>query len=245
MSRFRSRRCFLKQVGSCLLLPASLARAGEEPFSGIAYGDQAPSGIPLSAGVTPKGIQASGGSINGEAAANLGYSGEVSGTLWAKQYRQPGQVTDFWSMPRTLWLWRKATNEEIRLCYWRAGALDPAGYLSACQVMRDVQAAITVQMDLRILDILRAIQGWFEAHRIFEPVDVLSGYRSRGTNDSTEGAAKNSYHMRAGAVDLRIRGVPADYLARLAQLLKSGGVGFYPSSNFIHVDVGRVRTWMK
>lgn len=76
---------------------------------------------------------------------------------------------------------------------------------------------------------------------------VLSGYRSAKTNASLRrshrGVASNSYHIRGQAVDFQISGVPLAKVKNAAESLNNGGVGYYPRSNFVHVDTGPVRTW--
>ena len=82
-----------------------------------------------------------------------------------------------------------------------------------------------------------------------EPVTVISGYRSPTTNallrgeHEHSGVASKSLHMQGMAIDIRIAGrsLAAVHTAALAQ--RGGGVGYYPASDFVHVDVGRVRTW--
>lgn len=76
---------------------------------------------------------------------------------------------------------------------------------------------------------------------------VLSGYRSPQTNakmrSRSRGVASNSYHILGKAVDFRVSGVPLAKVKQVAESLNNGGVGYYPRSNFIHVDTGPVRTW--
>ena len=78
-------------------------------------------------------------------------------------------------------------------------------------------------------------------------IQIISGYRSPVTNNAlrrrSRGVASNSYHIKGQAADLRIPGVPLAKVKSAAESLRSGGVGFYPVSNFIHVDTGPVRTW--
>jgi uncharacterized protein YcbK (DUF882 family) len=59
----------------------------------------------------------------------------------------------------------------------------------------------------------------------------------------SEGVAAGSLHMKGQAIDIRVAGVPLDALHRAALDLRRGGVGYYPASDFVHVDTGRVRHW--
>ena len=62
-------------------------------------------------------------------------------------------------------------------------------------------------------------------------------------NKKSSGVAKRSYHMLGQAIDIRLPGFDTHQLRKAAIALKSGGVGYYASSDFIHLDVGRVRRW--
>ena len=76
---------------------------------------------------------------------------------------------------------------------------------------------------------------------------MISGYRSPRTNAMlrrrSDGVAAHSLHMRGQAVDVRLPGVPTKRLQELALSLQRGGVGYYPKSDFVHLDTGRVRFW--
>ncbi|MGA8310925.1 MAG: DUF882 domain-containing protein [Terriglobales bacterium] len=60
---------------------------------------------------------------------------------------------------------------------------------------------------------------------------------------TTSGVAAHSLHMQGEAIDIRIPGIATSKLRDVALSLHRGGVGFYPQSEFVHVDVGRVRQW--
>jgi len=154
-----------------------------------------------------------------------------------------GQSADFWSLPRELWLSRPATGEQVRAVYWANGELVLDGYVQICNLLRDVQAGATVQFDLVTLDIARGVYGWLRASGIDKPLIINSGYRTVHTN-AHEGGVRNSFHTKAQALDLRIDGVSSESIGRFGQYLAGGGVGFYPSKGFTHLDRGRVRTWM-
>lgn len=157
-------------------------------------------------------------------------------------------ASDFWSLPRELWLYRPAgkgqpRDEQVRVVYWADGKLIPEGYIQLCQILRDVQAGQAVQFDLVTLDIARGVYGWLRANGIDKPLIINSGYRSARTN-ANEGGVRNSLHTKAQALDLRIEGVSAETLSRFGRYLAGGGVGYYPSKHFTHLDRGRIRHWV-
>lgn len=152
---------------------------------------------------------------------------------------------DFWSRPRELWLRRQGTKDEVRAVYWKDGRVQSEGYWRICALLRDVRANLMTVMDPLILDILRGIYGFYQAWQHPHPIVVTSGYRTHVTNAalSKEGAAKNSMHLYGKAVDLYIPGIPAKDISALGVYLKLGGVGFYPSKGFTHLDTGKRRVW--
>lgn len=173
----------------------------------------------------------------------LGMGAVGSGALLSTLPFEASSQDAFWSKPRVLDLYRPRTNERVRAVYHQNGALDPNGYRQFCNLLRDVQASLVVQMDPRLLDLLCAMQAWVAHYGYASPIHITSGYRSPQTNAGLEGAARNSMHMYGKAADIRFPGLPVTYLGKLAQRYSGGGVGFYISSNFVHVDTGRIRTW--
>ena len=99
-------------------------------------------------------------------------------------------------------------------------------------------------MDPRLLDILHHLQ---QATGGKGPFEIISAFRSPQTNQMLRanggGVARRSLHMEGKAMDIRLRGVDTRRLRQAALELQAGGVGYYPSSDFIHVDTGRVRSW--
>jgi uncharacterized protein YcbK (DUF882 family) len=79
--------------------------------------------------------------------------------------------------------------------------------------------------------------------------EVISGYRSPETNGKLKAAGHNvadrSQHMEGRAIDVRLKDCPLPRLHELALAAKRGGVGYYPRSNFVHIDTGRVRSWQE
>lgn len=150
---------------------------------------------------------------------------------------------DFWDLPRSLWLYRPSTKEMVKEVYWYDGKLNEPGYRAICTLLRDVKAQKVVAMDLRLLDVLRGVQGWLEANGQEKPIITTSGYRSLATNQAIEGASKNSQHLAGKAWDGHIEGVSTDSLAKFGQYLSGGGVGFYQGRGFVHLDSGNIRTW--
>jgi uncharacterized protein YcbK (DUF882 family) len=110
--------------------------------------------------------------------------------------------------------------------------------------LRDFRTGEEHGIDEGLLDILHTLKRETGTSRPFE---IISGYRSPKTNamlrQHSEGVAAHSLHMNGQAVDVRLVDVPLARLRDRALALGRGGVGYYPTSNFVHVDTGRVRRW--
>lgn len=136
------------------------------------------------------------------------------------------------------------TGETLDAVYWETGRYVPDALASAMRVMRDWRNGDEHPIEPRLFDVLHAIQSTLGANR---PVQLISGYRSPATNAMLHAesgqVAVHSQHLLGKASDIRIEGVELANLHRAALSLKAGGVGFYPRSNFVHVDVGPVRQW--
>jgi uncharacterized protein YcbK (DUF882 family) len=146
---------------------------------------------------------------------------------------------------RTLDLYRPESGERLTLEYMRDGVWQEAAYSRICWLLRDVKAHDWVQMDTRIIAIMDWTQRYLAQFGYTSPLHILSGFRTLHTNSHTEGAAQNSMHLYGKAIDLQIPGLSADYLGRLFKWLCAGGVGIYDSKDFVHVDVGNVRSWRR
>jgi hypothetical protein len=109
--------------------------------------------------------------------------------------------------------------------------------------LRDHFTNQATRMDTRLIGVLTRVADKFQASRI----DVVSGYRSPKYNlmlrKKGHQVARDSQHTHGNAVDFRIRGVGTREVLHYVRSLRMGGVGFYPHSQFVHSDTGRVRYW--
>jgi uncharacterized protein YcbK (DUF882 family) len=145
---------------------------------------------------------------------------------------------------RILSFYNTHTGEKLKTCYWAEGDYVQEGVREINQILRDHRTGDVYDMDQSLLDLLYLLQTRVENKQTFQ---IISGYRSPKTNamlsGKSNGVAKRSYHMQGKAIDIRLNGCDLKQLHKAALSLKAGGVGYYPSSDFIHVDVGRVRRW--
>ncbi|MGE4063041.1 MAG: DUF882 domain-containing protein [Rhodospirillaceae bacterium] len=146
--------------------------------------------------------------------------------------------------PRRLHLQNLHTGEKVAADYWADGAYIPGGLDDIAKVLRDHRNGRSHPIDPTLLDLLHKVQATLEPS---SPFHVISGYRSPESNAklaaASSGVAKHSMHMDGKAIDIRIPGVDLTTLHKAAKSLKGGGVGYYAASNFVHMDVGRVRYW--
>jgi uncharacterized protein YcbK (DUF882 family) len=142
-------------------------------------------------------------------------------------------------------LFNPKTGEGLRLVYWAPSD----GYLrqsikEISWALRDYHNDRVKAFDPTLMDVLYALQVQLNVR---EPVHVISGYRSPATNAMlrrrSKRVAKNSLHMAAKAVDIRVPGRSVADVRRAAWSLQAGGVGYYPRSGFVHVDTGEIRRW--
>lgn len=145
---------------------------------------------------------------------------------------------------RDVVLYRSGLSEKGQFTYLNSdGSFNEKGYLAACQLLRDVRAGQAAYMSPDLLDTLCVMQRWLRHHGHRGDIYVNSGYRTAKTNSGLEGAKKNSYHLKGMAADITIPGIPTKVITNMAIMLEKGGVGFYASKNFVHIDTGRLRHW--
>ena len=138
------------------------------------------------------------------------------------------------------------TGEKLRVSYWEHGAYLPDALEEVNHLLRDFRSGDVHPIAPGLLDLLAVLGGKLETTA---PFSVISGYRSPRTNamlrgeSEHSGVASNSLHMQGMAIDIRIAGQSLAGLRDAALTQRAGGVGYYPASNFVHLDVGRVRRW--
>jgi len=144
-----------------------------------------------------------------------------------------------------LLLYNTHTAERIDIVFRRGDQYVPDALAKLDYFLRDHRTGDVRHFDPRLYDILSDLT--LSVGHPGGEIDIICGYRTSSTNESlrarTAGVAKNSLHIQAEAIDLRMPGIDTLKLRRAALALHRGGVGYYPHSDFIHVDVGRVRQW--
>lgn len=163
----------------------------------------------------------------------LALTGIASTPAWART----GEV-------RSLSLLNLHTGERLAAAYWEAGGYIPDAMQALARVLRDHRTGDVHPMEPGLFDLVATLRTRLQTDAT---VHVISGYRSPRTNEalrqSSSGVAKRSLHMDGMALDLRLPGVDLARVRDAAWDLQRGGVGYYPGSDFVHVDVGRVRRW--
>ena len=164
--------------------------------------------------------------------APLGY-GTDSGAESAHEYR--------------LRFYHTHTGERLDIVYRRGDTYIPEALAELDHYLRDHRTGDVRHFDPRLFDLLYDLTGSLDDSG--GEIDVICGYRTPWSNEflrtrrAHTGVAQHSLHMQAEAIDIRLPGIPTADLRDAALRLRRGGVGYYRSSDFVHVDVGRVRRW--
>jgi uncharacterized protein YcbK (DUF882 family) len=137
------------------------------------------------------------------------------------------------------------TGERLDIVYRRGDRYVPDALDELDRYLRDHRTGDIHHYDPQVFDLLHDLAG-----KVGKPnaeINVVCGYRTPWSNEFLRthghGVAQHSLHMQAMAIDIRLPGVTTADLRDAALALHRGGVGYYPSSQFVHVDVGRVRRW--
>ena len=136
------------------------------------------------------------------------------------------------------------TGESLRATYWEGGRYLPDSLREIDFILRDFRTGDVRTIDPALLDLLHEVCRTMDYD---DPISVISGYRCPATNAMlaarSSGVAWNSFHLRGMAIDLRLPGRRLASVRGVAIALGRGGVGYYPGSDFVHVDTGPVRRW--
>ncbi len=136
------------------------------------------------------------------------------------------------------------TGEQLSSVYFQNGEYVPGELSRINRVLRDFRTGDVHPIDPGVLDILAEVRALADRD---EPFEVICGYRSPQTNamlrGRSHGVAEHSMHLEGRAIDVRLPGVATAHLRDLALGMSRGGVGYYASSDFVHLDNGRVRRW--
>ncbi|WP_263373279.1 DUF882 domain-containing protein [Granulicella aggregans] len=139
------------------------------------------------------------------------------------------------------------TGESLDVVYRIGDTYIPEALAQLNHFLRDHRTDDASHYDVKEFDLLHSIMA-----RLGKPngiIDIVCGYRTPWSNaflrhgSASSGVAEHSQHMEAKAIDIRVPGVQTAKLRDTAESFEAGGVGYYPVSQFVHVDVGPVRTW--
>lgn len=171
-------------------------------------------------------------------------AGAFAATVAAPVYaRAPGLLRKAGDI-RRIRMYNQRTGESVDTVYWVEGDYVPEAMSEISFFMRDWREGMLRDFDPRAIDVMAAAHNLMETS---EPYLVISGYRSKATNDmlrrKRRGVASNSYHMRAMAADVKLRSRSVGQMFSAAKSCHAGGVGRYSRSNFVHMDCGPFRTW--
>jgi len=146
--------------------------------------------------------------------------------------------------PREVAFIHTHTHERLAVTYFADGSYDTDSLTALNRLLRDHRTGEQHPIDPALVDILHDLRV---ATGTASPFQVISGYRSPRTNgmlrERSSGVASGSLHLQGRAIDIRLSDVSSAALRDAAIRLRRGGVGYYASSDFVHIDTGRFRTW--
>lgn len=138
------------------------------------------------------------------------------------------------------------TGKRLDVVYWRNGSYIPSALDQINRFLFDFRTGDKAEMDPELLDLIYELRATLGSDGAYQ---VVSAYRSPETNEmlrgrgANSGVAKNSQHLLGKAIDVRLEGVRTNKLRDVALSMNRGGVGFYETSDFVHLDTGRPRSW--
>jgi uncharacterized protein YcbK (DUF882 family) len=163
----------------------------------------------------------------------LGHAGTESASAATREYR--------------LRFYHTHTGERLNIVYRRGDQYIPEALDELDHFLRDHRTGDVRHFDPHLFDLLHDLTASLGDSG--GEIDVICGYRTPWSNEFLRarsphtGVAQHSLHMQAQAIDIRLPGIPTSELRDAALRLHRGGVGYYRTSDFVHVDVGRVRQW--
>ena len=145
---------------------------------------------------------------------------------------------------KSLHLVHTQTGDKLKLTYFEKGQYIQGALKEINHLLRDYHTNEICPIDTALLDQLFDLN---QKLAINKPFQIVSAYRAPITNailrKNSSGVAEHSLHIQGRAIDIRVEGLPANHIKEAALSMARGGVGFYPDSNFVHLDTGDVRTW--
>jgi uncharacterized protein YcbK (DUF882 family) len=141
---------------------------------------------------------------------------------------------------RRVRMYSQRTGEAIDTIYFADGRYVPEALTEISYFMRDWRQNQVMKYNPSNVDNLAATLKLMETD---EPYLMISGYRTPQTNRMLRGAASHSFHLKAMAADVRLKGRSVKQISGAAFAINGGGVGIYNRSNFVHIDSGPVRSW--
>ncbi len=154
------------------------------------------------------------------------------------------KATPAQELSKSLHLYNIHTGEFVKTTFKQQGQFDSESLSELDHLLRDHRSGESTLISRALFEDIHTLQQLFKPN---QAIEIISGYRSPKTNERLRAmghnVAKRSLHMQGKAVDIRIPGASLKQVRQAALSLKSGGVGYYPKSGFIHLDVGRVRQW--
>jgi len=171
----------------------------------------------------------------------LGIIAALGGVFPRRAFSSPLNVGD---SERSLAFYNTHTGERLNVVYWMQGSYVSESLAEVNYILRDHRTDQIKSIDRELLDLLFGLRTELATN---QPFHIISGYRSPQTNAflhaNSSGVVENSLHLFGKAIDIRTPGRSLSVLRNAAVALKAGGVGYYPKSDFVHIDVGRVRYW--
>ncbi|MDQ1816598.1 YcbK family protein [Massilia scottii] len=145
---------------------------------------------------------------------------------------------------RTLRLYNTHTGESLRSVFWAEGQFLPESLTDINKLLRDHRSNTVAEIDPQLLVLLNRVSTQLGSDPVLH---VISGYRSPETNlklaAASDGVARHSMHLEGKAIDIRMPGKSLSHVHKAALNARGGGVGYYPDSQFVHLDTGRLRRW--